>query len=156
EAVTLSATSSTRILGVLSLQVTCAVPDAPGTALSIVAPVAAVVAGSPASPPAPIQAPSVSQGAAQSGVQSVASSNALVPQAGAAAAQQEQQQFQTAGIGKGEDNGVSEAAFQYSARRQPDQAPVTLAAGALLAIGAGLVRQRQGRRQHVHAFVRRR
>lgn len=151
-AISLSASTGTRVLGGTTLTVTCGLPGVVPAPAAVAQPAAVAVAQSPISPPAPIQAPSVSQGAAQSGVQSTAASNSFVPQAGAAAAQQEQQQVQAAMLGRSDQQEQPGIAYEFSARRQVDPATVTVGIGALFALGAGLAGARQ--RQHQPGRVR--
>ncbi len=139
----LTATSGTRFLGSAMTTVSCGVREAAVVAGAPSAPAraAVAVAQAPAAPPVPIQAPA--QAAAQA--QSAAQANSLVPQVGAAAAQQEQHQVQAAGIGRDGPADQPDVAFQFSSRRDRDPAGVTLGAGVVMAVGAAaLARRRRG------------
>lgn len=140
--VRLSAASGTRGLATTTIDVVCGqlpVPPPPAPAPVVV----------PAPEPAPVEPAIVTQVAPALApapvpvAQAPAPSN-IVPNSGFAAAEQREEQFQQAGIGRDQQQPDAETELAFSARRDRNDAPATLAIGAAMTIGAGaLARRRQ-------------
>ncbi len=149
----LTATVGTRVVAGTGLAVTCGVrPEVPASAALAPPAVAVAAAQAPAAPPAPIQAPATAQGAAQANA--VSSANSAVPQAGAAAAQQEQRQHQVASLGR-EDGRQPGIAYEFTARRRSEPVGVTMVGAVAMTAAVGALARRRQRagvpaRQRIH------
>lgn len=145
----ISATSSTRHLAINNLTVSCG-PIPANLAATLPPPAAAVAPPAPAPVPAPVPAAAQAASGAQAAAaaQAPASASATIPQLGIAAVVQREHQVQIAAINKGlpDPNETSALDYAYSARRdQHDPVPATLAIGAAMTVGAGVLARRRQR-----------